>query len=634
MALRIEIFSSLKGGNCFFKAITHPAAAGAAAHLVQRLCAARRVAVYDPLSFVDGFAACHDLGAVSLAGTYVQSVTEIGQLRLGRAAEPVTALGDGDPDLVFVAAFDSGKLVQHIAHLVPDGVEIVTLDAMRLSDTSLTNPLNYLDPLNFATNFAFFRDADGMHTRVATANYWHGYGAKATDLALTLFDASGAVLAQWREALGGESAAVELDSRAIRARFGLGPFTGQLFIHIVGAAGHDTVKYALDTIEDEESGPSLSCTHDANAWPADFYAGLPAPRDDEKVVLWVQNSLPTPIPPGAIALNLMGDERVVSFPDGVGPYATAALDVASLLPDARWPQQIEISAGRHIVRPRYEVIRGNRRRIAHPNVERIDLAPDPALARFALLGKGHILPAPILPRATWRSAVLPTPMARSQQVLPIAATAYDAAGREIGRQSFGRLARRESVSLDLDSLVGDALAAEEFGHVELTYDWSVGTEADGWLHALFRYEHRASGHAAESSFGSHMFNAVLTYRDEPQAYAGRAPGLSTRLFLRVGEAPLDTFCHLIYPASTRWHPKSATALILRDRQGAKITERKIEIPCSGSLFWKVSELFDESALRIAAGGHILVRDTTCRLFGYHGLLGAGGRFSLDHMFGF
>jgi hypothetical protein len=31
---------------------------------------------------------------------------------------------------------------------------------------------------------------------------------------------------------------------------------------------------------------------------------------------------------------------------------------------------------------------------------------------------------------------------------------------------------------------------------------------------------------------------------------------------------------------------------------------------------------------------VLVRDATCRLFGYHGLLDDGGRFSLDHMFGF
>ncbi|MGB8841904.1 MAG: hypothetical protein WCC64_12645 [Aliidongia sp.] len=629
MALKIETFSSLKGGNSFFKAITHPAAANQAASLVARLSAGRRVAVYDPLGFLDGFAACHDLGAVPIIGIYVQAVTEIGKSHLGRPAEPITALADSAADLVFVVGFDADKLVQHIAHLVPAGSQIVTLDAMRLDPSLLTNPRTYLDPLNFATNFAFFRDADGHHTRLVTTNYWRGYGAKQTSLALTLFGADGAVLARWREALGDDGAVVTLDSREIRARFGLGPFTGQLFIHVVGAAGHDVVKYALDTFED--SGPSLSCTHDANAWPADFYAGLPAPRDDERVVLWVQNSLPLPIPAGGIALNLMGDTRAVAFAASVAPFATVALDVATLLPLARWPQQIEITAGRHLVRPRYEVVRGARCRIAHPNVERIDLKPNPDLPGLALMGKGYILPAPILPMAEWRSLVLPTPMATTQQTLPIAATAYDAHGSEIGRQSFGRLARRDSVALDLDEMMS---ATPAFGHVELTYDWDAGTEADGWLHALFRYEHRQSGHAAESSFGAHLFNTVLTYRDEPQAYAGRPPGLSTRLFLRLGAAPFDTLCHLIYPASTPWHAKSSTDLVLRNRHGADVARHRVEIACNGSLFWRVSEIFDESARNEAAGGYVVIRDTTCRLFGYHGLQGAGGRFSLDHMFGF
>ncbi|MEA2754519.1 MAG: hypothetical protein QOJ54_808, partial [Aliidongia sp.] len=447
MALKIETFSSLKGGNSFFKAITHPAVADRAASLVARLSAARRVALYDPLGFLDGFAACHDLGGVTIAGIYVQAVTEIGKPHLGRAALPVTALADSGADMVFVVGFDADKLVQHIAHLVPPGTEIVTLDAMRLDPTMLTNPRTYLDPLNFATNFAFFRDADGHHTRLVTANYWRGYGAKETSLTLTLFGADGAVLARWREVLGEDGSVIALDSREIRARFALGPFTGQLFIHVVGAAGHDVVKYALDTFED--SGPSLSCTHDANAWPADFYAGLPAPRDDERVVLWVQNSLPVPIPAGGIALNLMGNDHIVPFAQGIPAFATVALDVATLLPAARWPQQIEITAGRHLVRPRYEVIRGARCRIAHPNVERIDLKPNPDLSGLTLMGKGYILPAPILPVAEWRSIVLPTPMATTQQVLPIAATAYDEQGREIGRTSFGRLARRDSVALDL-----------------------------------------------------------------------------------------------------------------------------------------------------------------------------------------
>jgi hypothetical protein len=46
-------------------------------------------------------------------------------------------------------------------------------------------------------------------------------------------------------------------------------------------------------------------------------------------------------------------------------------------------------------------------------------------------------------------------------------------------------------------------------------------------------------------------------------------------------------------------------------------------------------LFDAD-IRAAAGvgAYAVIRDTTCRLFGYHGLLGEGGAFSLDHMFGF
>ena len=63
-----------------------------------------------------------------------------------------------------------------------------------------------------------------------------------------------------------------------------------------------------------------------------------------------------------------------------------------------------------------EIERHGRTRISHPNVERTDLRPEPRLAELGnLLGKGFLLPAPILPRKEWRSALLPTPMARSQR---------------------------------------------------------------------------------------------------------------------------------------------------------------------------------------------------------------------------
>src|SRR5205814_7950194 len=127
--------------------------------------------------------------------------------------------------------------------------------------------------------------------------------------------------------------------------------------------------------------------------------GPPAPAPGERVILWIQNSHPTPIPAGAIGLNPMGEDAIAWLPEAIGPISSRAVDVAELLPGLAWPRQIEVRAGKHVVRPRYEIVAGGRRRIAHVNVDRADLRPDPALPRLGdVLGKGYLLPAPILPR--------------------------------------------------------------------------------------------------------------------------------------------------------------------------------------------------------------------------------------------
>ena len=257
-------------------------------------------------------------------------------------------------------------------------------------------------------------------------------------------------------------------------------------------------------------------------------------------------------------------------------------------------------------------------------------------------GQGYILPAPLLPPEQFRTVVLPTPMATTQTTLPIAALVYDAEGKEVATQSFGRLPRSHEEALDLNQLLerqGASLNGKAgggaWGHVELVYDFSEGGEADGWLHGLFRYEDKASGHSAETSFGAHMFNSVLTYKNEPQSYAGRPPGLSTRLFLRLGPPPLDALCHLIYPASTPWHGTSETTLSLRNGDGEEVASRSLAIACGGSLLWRSSEMFTAEERRATGDlAYVLVRDTTCRLFGYHGLVNRKGAFSFDHMFGF
>jgi hypothetical protein len=94
-------------------------------------------------------------------------------------------------------------------------------------------------------------------------------------------------------------------------------------------------------------------------------------------------------------------------------------------------------------------------------------------------------------------------------------------------------------------------------------------------------------------------------------------------------------CHLIYPASRPWLARSATEIILFDGGGREVARKSLAIPCSGSRLWSYHQQF-EAAIRMAAGNsaYVVVRDPTCRLFGYHGLIGRDGAFSLDHLFGF
>ena len=640
MSINIETFSNAKGGNSFFKALGHPLTVDKAKALLEKL-GRGPVAIYDPLGMAQGFAEFYELSTLEIAAVFVQRLEDLGKAILGKPTQPVTQLPGAKVTTLFVAAFDARRLIDHIRHLVPAGTEIVSLDELRLPDEMLTNRRRYLDPLNFATNFGFLRDAGGWHTRIVTADYWSGWGApKPPVVWFNLFDQQGNTLAQWQDALPAPGAALIVDSQVVRKRFNLGEFTGSLFIHVLGVAtaGHDVVKYALD-IYGDDLDTQLSCTHDANAWPSDLFAGLPAPKENEQVVLWIQNSHPVTIPKGGVGINLMGSSDIRWLDEEIPPFASYALNVADLLPEARWPQQVEIQAGRYFVRPRYEVhVKGGRSRIAHANVERNDLVADPRIPELtALLGKSYILPAPILPVAQWGSLAQPTPMSTAQINMPLAAIFYDASGVEVARHSFGCLPRNLELEFDLAGFLQQqgATLPSGYGHVELVFDFSAGGVADGWLHGLFRYTQKASGHIAETSFGGHIYNTVLTYKNEPQSYAGAPPGLSTRLFLRLGDAPLDTFCHLIYSASTLWHAQSTTSLTLYDAVGKEVAVHQVQVPCSGSLLWRYHDTFDEAVRsRAGDGAYVIIRDTTCRLFGYHGTLNGDKSFCMDHMFGF
>jgi hypothetical protein len=622
--LRIQTFDARAGGNVIYKALAHPLAAEAIDRLYARL--GGPVALYDHDGIADALIAMYPGPFDTLL---VHDVSAVGETRGGMTAQPLTDLANCGARTVLVAAFDAARIVSRIAHMLPPDATVLTLDDVRLPDGLLTSRSRYLDKLNFATNFAFFRDADGLHTRVVSANYWANYGAAQVRLWLRLFAADGTILATWEQPLPPGPGGFSIDSREVRDRFGLAPFTGQLFIHAIGVAGHDVVKYALDTYA-SGNGTSLSCTHDANAWPSDRFAGLPAPRPDEKVVLWLQNSHAVPIPAGTIALDRMGAENPVTLNRTVGPFATVAMDLADYLPGLQWPAQVEIRAGRHVVRPRYEVTQDDRVRIAHVNVERDNLRPDPGIPTLpAQMGRGYLLPFPILPASRFRTVFQPTPMSTAQTTLPVRLDVFSADGVKRAERFLGCLARDHDLAMDLEAF------GVEQGHAELVYDFRDGGEADGWLHALFRYEDRRSGHVAESSFGAHIFNTAMTYRDEPQSYSGPPPGLSTRLFLRLGNGSRRSFAALIYPASAAWHDRSTTTLLLHDGAGDLVAETAVTIPCCGSVIVWPHTSFDPALLTAAgANGYVLIRDPTCRLFGYHGLMDDPGGFSLDHMFGF
>ena len=632
----LRTFDNQSGRKIFYRAAIHPLTAPLTARLIETVARARSVAVYDPRGYFADLAAMHDLSGWTIDGVYVQRLEEVGQNRAGHKTRPLTELAESDAGLIFVADFDGERLLSRLGPYRPTIAESASFDALRLGDAFLTDTTNYLEPLNFVSDFLFFRDAEGLHTSVSTINYWYDRGARGTRLWCRLFGADGAALADWEQELPPGPSGIRLDSAEVRKRFGLGPFTGSLFVHVIRPAAHDTLKYAVDIYDD--AGETTTATHDSNPWPADFYAGLPAAAPGQRMRLWIQNCYPTPIPAGRIGIRPMGAPVFIAAGPEIPPYGTAAIDPADLVPDSVWPGQFEIRADKYCCRPRYEIdMPDGRHSVAHVNVERSDLKAAADLPEATrLLGKGFILVGPLLPLAEWSGVVLPTPMATWQDKIALTLRAYDSEGALIVEHPLGMQPRTGQKPVAIDDILPRGVSlAGGYGHLELGYDFAAGTEGDGWIHAIFRYSRRDTGRSAETSFGSHLFNVPAVWRNEPNAYLGKPPGLSTRLFLRLPDHPGRPMCHLTFPTSGRWRDRSETDLILYSALGIEIARRRIAIPCSGSRFVDPAETFDPAELkRAAGGGYVLIRDTTCRLFGYHVFLGVGGGFALDHMFGF
>ena len=125
--LSIQTFDNRAGGNVLYKALAHPLAAEAIARLYARLARSGPVAVYDPDGIAEALFALYP-DAPRLACIHVHDVTAVGTQRAGLVARPLTDLSESEARIVLVAAFDAARIAARIAHLLPPGAEVVTLD--------------------------------------------------------------------------------------------------------------------------------------------------------------------------------------------------------------------------------------------------------------------------------------------------------------------------------------------------------------------------------------------------------------------------------------------------------------------------------------------------------------------------
>src|SRR3979409_1191543 len=94
MALRIETFDNIRGGNTLYKALTHPHAARPGHALVAALAAMPPTAIVDPLGGAEGFAEIFALCDIDIAGIYVQDGARLGGKVLGRRVALVDRLAE------------------------------------------------------------------------------------------------------------------------------------------------------------------------------------------------------------------------------------------------------------------------------------------------------------------------------------------------------------------------------------------------------------------------------------------------------------------------------------------------------------------------------------------------------------
>src|SRR4051794_24749559 len=134
--LNIQTFDARAGGNVLYKALAHPVAAEAIERLAARLSDGP-LALYDPDGVADALWAMHP-SMPAPAEAYVHDVDQIGSLRAGVAARPLTELPRSRCRHLLLAAFDAGRAQARIAWMVPQAMQVATLDEVKLPPEMLT----------------------------------------------------------------------------------------------------------------------------------------------------------------------------------------------------------------------------------------------------------------------------------------------------------------------------------------------------------------------------------------------------------------------------------------------------------------------------------------------------------------
>ena len=320
-------------------------------------------------------------------------------------------------------------------------------------------------------------------------------------------------------------------------------------------------------------------------------------------MLWVQNSHPAPIPPGAIGAQADGRRRASPrSTEPIAPFASRAVDVAELLPGLAWPRRssctpASISCAR-ATRSSSTAAAASPMSMSSAAISsptQSCRARRDCSARAICCRRRSCRAAsgtPCCCRRRWR------PVADASCRSPRSSTIRD--GSEIARHRFGRLPRDTRPRSTSTAHRHDGSAAATAMSSWSTISPTAARPTAGCTRSSATAS-APSGHAAETSFGAHVFNTILTYRDEPQSYSGRPPGLSTRLFLRLGDERLRHACHLIYPGldavARRTAPPTSSCTTAA---GCEVARAALAIPCSGSRLWRYHELFD-AATRARAG---------------------------------